>query len=72
MVTLNFKMSSLGEVVLDAETPLPWRDVLQVLAADHGVGQSGIIAVRNGAVVASTDLILDGDSIDIFPAISGG
>lgn len=46
--------------------------VLQQCRRQAGIEFGGIIAVRCGKVMTKSDLVLDGDEIDVFPAISGG
>lgn len=41
-------------------------------AAKATIQLGGIIAIRNGSVIQKSDLVENGDEIDIFPAISGG
>lgn len=72
MVTIYFKLSSVGKVELPLATKITWEQVLTKCAESHAVDASGIIAVLDGKVLSTYDLISDGDVINVFPAISGG
>ncbi|MBW2683360.1 MAG: hypothetical protein JRC69_07350 [Deltaproteobacteria bacterium] len=72
MVTFNFRLTGRGKI----QFPLPKSEkldtVLHQCAAVEGIRLGGYIAVRKGTVIAASNLIADGEEIDIFPAISGG
>ena len=46
--------------------------VLDQFALKSGCEVGSVIAVRNGKVLGLQDVVLDGDVIDVYPAISGG
>jgi molybdopterin converting factor small subunit len=72
MVIVNFKLSEVGRKEVDIEGPEPLESVLRQCAVTPAVAPGHIIAVRRGDVMKGSDLVEDGDEIDIFPAISGG
>lgn len=72
MVVIFFRMSEVGRIELTLTGPERWESVLRTCSEKTGVEPGAIIAVRDGAVLGSHDLIADGDCVDIFPAISGG
>jgi sulfur carrier protein ThiS len=72
MVTLNFKLSSVGKVDMKLTESVTWLQLLDTCASEYAVQKSGVIAVRNGKVLSADDLVAVGDVIDVFPAISGG
>lgn len=72
MVTIHFKMSSVGKVELPLATKTTWEKILEKCTVSHAVETEGIIAVVNGKVLSADDLVADGDVINVFPAISGG
>lgn len=72
MVTLTFKLTEVGRVSINLPTPLPLSEVVEQSAATSGYRPGGYIAVRGGRVIGADTLIIDGDHIDIFPALSGG
>lgn len=72
MVTLTFKLTEVGRVGIDLPTSLPLAEVVERGAAASGYRPGGYIAVRDGRVIAPDTMVVDGDQIDIFPALSGG
>ena len=72
MVKVCFRLTEAGEVKVDINEPKTLEWVLKNSAAQAGVELGGVIAIRNGKVIQSETLIDDGDTIDIFPALSGG
>ena len=72
MVVFNFKLTERGTVNLPLSRPERLDTVLQQYAAGEGIDLGGYIAVREGRVITGKNLIDDGDTIEIFPAISGG
>jgi len=72
VVTFNFRLTGRGKVQFPLSKPEKLDTVLKQCAAGEGIRLGGYIAIRKGAVIASSNLIADGDEIDIFPAISGG
>ena len=72
MVTLHFKLSSLGSVQLDIAAPVTFKEVLEECALMRGSEIGAVIAVKNGRVVGLQDRVDSGDSIDVYPALSGG
>ena len=72
MVTVNFKLMDIGTITVDIHKPEPMAKVLQLCGTTPSVDFATIIAVRNSRIVKRDEMVEDGDSIDIFPAISGG
>lgn len=72
MVTLHFKLSTLGSVQLDIAAPTTFTEVLEQCALISGIEIGAVIAVKDGQVVGLRDTVSSGDSIDIYPALSGG
>ena len=72
MVSVNFKLFDLGRIEVCIERPEPLGTVLQRCVATADIELGAIIAIRGGVVIQGSQLVEDGDSIDIFPAISGG
>lgn len=72
MVTLNFKLSTLGSVESDINTPTTFERVLKQYELKSGCPVGSVIAVRNGKVLGLQDAVVDGDVIDVYPALSGG
>ena len=71
-MTFNFRLTGRGKIQFSLSKPEKLDTVLHQCAAEGGIRLGGYIAVRKGTVIASSNLIEDGDEIDIFPAISGG
>lgn len=72
MVGINFRLTDVGRVEIAVEGSEPLETVLRRCSVECGVALDGIIAIRNGRVLQEGSLVMDGDEIDIFPAISGG
>ena len=72
MVSINFKLSDVGRIELYIDNPEPLEKVLQQCSTREGLELGHIIAIRNGSVIKGSDLVENGDAIDVFPAISGG
>jgi molybdopterin converting factor small subunit len=72
MVAVTFRLSEVGRLEFPLAEAEPWDAVLQRCKAQTGVDPGAVISVRRGAVLGKDDLILDGDEVDVFPAISGG
>lgn len=72
MVTVNFKLTDIGRIEVSIEKHETLAIVLQQCTVQAGVELGGIIAIREGKVLKKSDLVGDGDEIDVFPAISGG
>jgi molybdopterin converting factor small subunit len=72
VVTLFFKLSPLGRVNLHLEEPDSWHNVLRRAAPDENISPDSVIAVRRGRPLRGDDKILDGDEIEVLPALSGG
>jgi sulfur carrier protein ThiS len=72
MVTVNFKLSDIGRIEVNSEKQETLATVLRQCTAQAGIELGGIIAIRKGKVLKKSDLVEDGDEIDVFPAISGG
>ena len=72
MVTLTFKLTTVGRVSIDLPTSLPLKEVVERCAVSSGYRPGGFIAVRSGRVIGPETMVADGDQIDIFPALSGG
>ena len=72
MVKVCFRLTDTGEVEVDIAGSKTFEWVLKKSAAQAGLNYGGIIAVRNGKVITAETLIHDGDTIDVFPALSGG
>ncbi len=72
MVTVNFKLMDIGTIHIDIHKAEPMEKVLQLCGGKATVDFDTIIAVRRSTIVKRTDLVEDGDVIDLFPAISGG
>lgn len=72
MVAITFRLSELGRVELTLSGPERWESILRRCSEETGLEPGSVIAVRAGMVLKSSDLIVDGDAVDVFPAISGG
>ena len=72
MVIVNFKLSEIGRMEVSVEKCETLATVLRQCTAQAGFELGGIIAIRQGTVLKKSDLVGDGDEIDVFPAISGG
>ena len=72
MVTFNFKLTERGVVHFPLSRPERLDTVLQQCAAAEGIKLGGYITIREGKVITGKSLIVDGNMIDVFPAISGG
>ncbi len=72
MVSVNFKLTDIGRIVVSLEKDQTLATVLQQCTGQAGIELGGIIAIRQGKVLKESDLVEDGDEIDVFPAISGG
>lgn len=72
MVSINFKLIDVGSVKLSVEKPEPLEKLLHQISTIDGLELGHIIAIRNGSIIKGSDLVENGDVIDLFPAISGG
>lgn len=72
MVAVNFKLRDIGRVELTLLKPETLAVLLQRCREKTGGNLGGVIAIRQGKILKQNELILDGDEVDIFPAISGG
>ena len=72
MVSFDFKLTEGGKVDFPLSAPEKLDTVVKQCAAGEGLSLGGYIAVRNGKVITGDTLVAAGDSVDIFPAISGG
>lgn len=72
MVNVNFKLTDIGRIVVSLEKDETLAKVLQQCTDQTGIELGGIIAIRKGTVLKGSDMVQDGDEIDVFPAISGG
>lgn len=73
MVKVHFKLSDVGLVELEIETPVSFEGLLELCSKKTGVECGGVIAViRNGRVLSMSDMIEGEEEIDVYPAVSGG
>lgn len=72
MVTVTFKLTDAGSVQLEVSEPQTLENLLNKCTKIVDINLGGFIAVRNGTVITAETPIENGDTIDIFPAISGG
>lgn len=72
MVSFDFKLTEGGKVNFPLLSPEKLDTVVKQCAAGEGLSLGGYIAVRNGKVINGDTMVTAGDSVDIFPAISGG
>lgn len=72
MVTFRFKLSDRADLEIPLSGPENLGDLLDRVSRDTGMKLGGVIAVRQGKVVAGHQAVEDQDSIEIYPAISGG
>lgn len=72
MITVTFKLSEAAPVSLAVSEPQPLRSVLEQAARHAGIELGGYIAVCNGRVITGEELVAGDDSVEVFPAISGG
>jgi sulfur carrier protein ThiS len=72
MVTVCFRLTDTGEMEIDVAGSKTFEWVLNTCATQARVKFGGVIAIRNGKVITAETLIHDGDTIEVFPALSGG
>ena len=72
MVTVNFKLSSIGSVQVDIDASTTFELVLDQCALKTGATVGSVIAVRSGKVLGLQQIVEKDDVIDVYPAISGG
>jgi len=72
MVKVTFKLSDAGTVNLEIDQPVKFDEVIKRSALMANIELGGFIAVRNGKVITTDDIVEQNDEIDVFPAISGG
>ena len=72
MVTLYFKLSDRAAIQIPVRQPETLGDLLERVSQETGTELGSYIAVRQGKVMARHQIVEDQDSIEIFPAISGG
>jgi molybdopterin converting factor small subunit len=72
MVTIHFRLTDIGRLEIHIEKPETLAAVLQLCTAKTDCALGGIIAICKGRVLKESDLVHDGDELDIFPALSGG
>ena len=72
MVTLIFKLLERDKEHLSLSKPEKFDTVLSRCSAGEELLRGGYIAVREGKVITGKSLIEDGDTIHIFPPLSGG
>lgn len=72
MVTVNFKLSDTAPVILEITGPVALVEILEMCRARLDEDFGSVIAIRQGKVLAGHNHIGPDDTIDVFPAISGG
>jgi hypothetical protein len=72
MVTVNFKLSDVGCMQLESTVPVELEKILHQCSARTASECGEVLAIRNGKVLTSQELVADSDVIDVYPAISGG
>jgi sulfur carrier protein ThiS len=72
VVTVNFKLSSLGSVQVDIAHPTTFERILDQCALRTGSTVGSVIATRDGKVLGLQEIVEKADVIDVYPAISGG
>lgn len=72
MVTVDFRLTDIGEVEVEVNEAKTLEWLLNKSAAQAGIELGGVIVIRNGKVISAETLIDDGDKIEVFPALSGG
>jgi sulfur carrier protein ThiS len=72
VVTLNFKLSDVGSMQLESTVPVKFEKILNQCIARTASECGEVLAIRNGKVLTSQDIVAESDVIDVYPAISGG
>lgn len=72
MVRLCFRLTEAGNVEVEISEPQQLDVVLHKGAVQAGIEVGDYLAVRDGNVIKGDSVVREGDTIDIFPAISGG
>lgn len=72
MVTVTFRLSEAGTIKLKLTEPQPLETVLKKCAETANIELGGFIAIRDGKVITAETLVAENDTIDVFPALSGG
>ncbi len=72
MVTFRFKLSDRADLEIPLSAPENLGDLLDRVSRETDMKLGGVIAVRQGRVVAGHKTVEDQDVIEIYPAISGG
>ena len=72
MVTLCFKLTDTAPVTVELSQPAPLSEVLDMCRARLGEEFGSVIAFRQGKKLPPTGLVDPGDTVDLYPAISGG
>jgi len=72
LVTLKFKLSDRDDLVVSLSETETLGDLLSRVSRETGTELGGVIAVRQGKVMARSQIVEDQDIIEIYPAISGG
>lgn len=72
MVTVHLKYTEIGAVEIPLNCPKSLNSILKECTKMTGIAFGGVIAVCNGKVIQPTDFVEDGDTIKVFPALSGG
>lgn len=72
MVTVNFKLADQGPVHLDIDWPEKLETILSLYTAGRCEKLGSVIVIRSGKVFNKKDLVGPNDTLDVYPAISGG
>lgn len=72
MVTLCFRLTEAGKTEVDIPEPQQLDVVVQKGAVQAGIEVGDYLAVRDGNVIKGDTLVNEDDTVEIFPAISGG
>lgn len=72
MVVVRFKLADIGPIHLDIGQPEKLKKILQLCSDKHGESIGSVIVIRSGKVCGKLELIEPNDTLEVYPAISGG
>ena len=72
MVTVLFRLSDTEPLRLDIAQPTPLTTVLESCERMLNEEIGSVIVIRGGKIVQLHEPVAPGDTLELFPAISGG
>lgn len=72
MVTVHFKLTDAEPVTLSISAPVELHSILEMCRAELNEEFGSVMVFRNSKIITDDDLVSPSDTLEVFPAISGG